>query len=500
MKSIFQIKYLLPVIYFFLGTNLIACEDHKDDNGDNGAEPEETAKDVTLYVTTNTCSYDFEKLTAAFSEKQNMSPTTITLNPATRYQTMDGFGAAVTGSSCYNLLKMTKEDRSKFLKETFSPAEGMGHSYIRISIGCSDFSLSEYTCWDNKDAGFALTSEENDYVIPILKEILAINPSIKILGSPWTCPRWMKVNNLTDLKSFESWTSGQLNPAYYPDYAGYFVKWIQAFELSGIPIYAVTPQNEPLNRGNSASLFMGWQEQRDFVKNALTPQFKSSGLKTKIYLFDHNYNYDNMGDQNDYPIRIYDAGIDDELVAGSAYHSYGGNRAELLDIHDKYPNKELIFTETSIGTWNDGRNLSVRLMEDMLEVALGTVNNWCKAVIVWNLMLDSERGPNREGGCRTCYGAVDIDRSNYKTITRNSHYYIIGHLSSVVKPGATRIGTSGYSAAGVVYSAFENTDGTYAFVLLNNTSESKKITLDDGQHHFSYEAPSKSVISYQWKK
>jgi glucosylceramidase len=139
-------------------------------------------------------------------------------------------------------------------------------------------------------------------------------------------------------------------------------------------------------------------------------------------------------------------------------------------------------------------------MEDMREVALGTVNNWCKAVIVWNLMLDSDRGPNRQGGCQTCYGAVDIDRSNYKTITRNSHYYIIGHLSSVVKPGATRIGTSGYSAAGIVYSAFENTDGTYAFVLLNNTNENKKITLDDGQHHFTYEAPSKSVVSYQWKK
>jgi glucosylceramidase len=500
MKSIFQIKYLLPILGSFWGASMATCEDHKNDNRGNGAKSEETEKDITLYVTTNTRSYDFQKSSVAFSEKQNMSPTTITLNPATRYQTMDGFGAAVTGSSCYNLLKMKKEDRAKFLKETFSPSEGMGYSYIRIAIGCSDFSLSEYTCWDNKEAGFALTSEENDYVIPILKEILAINPATKILGSPWTCPRWMKVNNLTDLKLFESWTSGQLNPAYYPDYASYFVKWIQAFAQAGIPIYAITPQNEPLNRGNSASLFMGWQEQRDFVKNALTPQFKSSGLKTKIYLFDHNYNYDSMNDQNDYPIQIYDAGTDDESVAGSAYHNYGGNKEELLDIHDRYPNKELIFTETSIGTWNDGKNVSVRLIDDMREVALGTVNNWCKAVIVWNLMLDSERGPNREGGCQTCYGAVDIDRSNYKTITRNSHYYIIGHLSSVVKPGATRIGTTGYSASGIIYSAFENTDGTYAFVLLNTTSENKKITLDDGVHHFTYETPSKSVVSYQWKK
>jgi glucosylceramidase len=136
----------------------------------------------------------------------------------------------------------------------------------------------------------------------------------------------------------------------------------------------------------------------------------------------------------------------------------------------------------------------------MREVALGTVNNGCRGVIVWNLMLDSDRGPNREGGCQTCYGAVDIDRSNYAAITRNSHYYIIGHLSSVVKPGAVRIGTSGFSESGFYYAAFENSDGTYAFVLLNSNASPKTITLDDGKQHFSYEVPAKSVISCRWKK
>jgi glucosylceramidase len=492
VKNIFLLGCCLAAPIF------VACDGTKKENSETGTEDEKG--EVTLYVTTANRAYDFKKTAVAFSTTQNMSPTTITLDPSKRYQTMDGFGAAVTGSTCYNLLKMTPDNRAKFLRETFSDAEGMGYSYVRIAIGCSDFSLSEYTCCDTKGIeNFSLTAEENDYVIPVLKEILAINPKIKILGSPWTCPRWMKVNNLTELKPLESWTSGQLNPAFYTDYAVYFVKWIQAFKQAGIPIYSVTPQNEPLNRGNSASLFMSWQEQRDFVKNALTPQLKTAGLDTRIYLFDHNYNYDNMADQNDYPIHIYDAGTDGN-VAGAAYHDYGGDRSELLDIHERYPDKELIFTETSIGTWNDGRNLAERLMKDMQNVALGTVNNWCKAVIVWNLMLDTECGPNRDGGCQTCYGAVDIDRSNYKTITRNSHYYIIGHLSSVVKSGATRIGTSGYTDNSVVYSAFENTDGTYSFVLLNNANENKKITLDDGVHHFSYDIPSKSVVSYQWKK
>jgi glucosylceramidase len=453
---------------------------------------------VTLYVTTNTGSLDFEKQTVHFGGEQ--SSAVITLNPQQRYQTMDGFGAAVTGSSAFNLLQTTPENRAKFLKETFSPTEGMGHSYIRVAIGCSDFSLSEYSCWDDKEAGFALTSEEVDYVIPVLKEILAINPAIKILGSPWTCPPWMKVENLIDLKPFNSWTSGHLNPAYYHDYADYFVKWIQAFTNEGITIYSITPQNEPLNRGNSASLFMGWDEQRDFVRDALLPHFKAAELNTKIYLFDHNYNYDRMEDQFEYPVKIYDAGVTDDLIAGAAYHNYLGNKNELLKIHEKYPDKELIFTEASIGTWNNGRDLSVSLMRDMREIALGTVNNWCRAVIVWNLMLDSDRGPNREGGCRTCYGAVDIDRANFTDITRNSHYYIISHLSAVVKPGATRIESGGYEEPGIVYAAFENTDGSYALVLLNETEENKTITITGGKNFFTYNVPQKAVVSFQWNK
>lgn len=486
--------FILSTLFFSCGS----CNDHNDQEEVEG--PVEETGDVTLYITTANRAYDFKKSAVDFSTTSNMSPNTITLDPATRFQEMDGFGAAVTGSTCYNLMQMTPENRTKFLTETFSHEKGMGYSYVRISIGCSDFSLSEYTCCDTKGIeNFSLQSEELDYVIPILQEILEINPSLKILGSPWTSPRWMKVNNLTDLQPFNSWTSGHLNPAYYDDYATYFVKWIQAFAGFGIHINAITPQNEPLNRGNSASLFMGWDEQRAFVK-VLGPKLVEAGLDTKIYVFDHNYNYDNMSDQVNYPVKIYEDPEANGYITGAAYHNYGGNRMELLNIHNQAPEKELIFTETSIGTWNNGQDLTSRLMDDMTEVALGTVNNWCKAVIVWNLMLDSNRGPNREGGCQTCYGAVDINANDYKTIVRNSHYYIIGHLSSIVKPGATRIKASGYSATGVTYSAFENTDGTYALVLQNDANEPKSITISDGLNHFAYQVPAKSVISYRWNK
>ncbi|WP_308760854.1 glycoside hydrolase family 30 beta sandwich domain-containing protein [uncultured Bacteroides sp.] len=466
-------------------------------------QPTEQTKDVTIYVTNTSRTYDLTKSELGFGTGSNMSPSTVTLTPAIRYQEMDGFGAAITGSTGYNLMQMTQENRTKFLTETFSDKEGYGFSYVRIAIGCSDFSFSEFTCCDEKGLEhFTLPMEDTKYVIPILKEILAINPAVKIMAAPWTCPKWMKVKSLEERVPFDSWTSGQLNPGYYRTYGDYFVKWIQAFEKEGIKIHAVTPQNEPLNHGNSASLFMGWKEACDFIKTGLGPAFKEAGVATKIYVFDHNYNYDNLADQKSYPTKIYDDAEASQYIAGAAYHNYGGNRSELLNIHKLYPNKELLFTETSIGTWNSGRDLEARLLNDMEEIALGTTNNWCRGAIVWNLVLDSDLGPvsPSNGSCKTCYGAVDIDNTNYSKIVRNSHYYLIGHMSSVVKPGAVRIGTTGYTASGVTYSAFENTDGTYAFVLANNNADAKRITVSDGIHYFSYEVPAKAVVSYRWKK
>lgn len=459
------------------------------------------AGEVNMLVTTADRSFDLTAQSLKFDEGSETASAVIRLDTTTRYQTMDGFGAAITGSTAYNLSLMPDSVRRTFLEETFSPQK-YGFSYVRVAIGCSDFSLSDYTCCDQKGIeNFALTTEETKYVIPTLKEILSINPDLKILASPWTCPKWMKVEDLKTRKPYDSWISGQLNPDYYQDYATYFVKWIGAFKQAGVTINALTVQNEPLNRGNSASLFMGWEEQRDFVKTALGPALRKHFPDVKIYAFDHNYNYDNMADQEDYSLKIFSDADAKQYFAGTAFHNYGGNRSELLDVQSKAPDMELVFTETSIGTWNQGRDLSQALTRDMAEVGLGTVNNGCKAVIVWNLVLDSERGPHGgPGACATCFGAVDVDNRTYSEITRNSHYYLLAHLASVVKPGATHIAASGVDEEGVSYSAFENTDGTLAFVLCNDKDEARRFTVTDGSHSFTYEMPAKSVASFRWKK
>jgi len=457
------------------------------------------AEQVRIYTTTTDGTKRME-FSAQKSSRSKLSRH-ITLQPTTTYQEMDGFGYAITYSAAYNLLKMAEADRRTFLTRTFSRTAGYGVSYVRISIGCSDFSSTEYSLCDTPGLeNFRLHSDETQYVIPILKEILAINPDLKIMAAPWTCPKWMKVKSLSERVGYDSWTSGSLNPNHYQTYADYFVRFVQAFAAEGIPIYAVTPQNEPLNKGNCASLYMPWAEEAAFV-NKLAPAFAHAGITTKIYCFDHNYNYDNISSQQDYPIQFYNALDPDmdgrELVVGSAWHDYGGSVTELDDINQKAPDKEVIFTETSIGTWNDGRNLSSRLLTDMKNLVYNTVTRKSKAVMVWNFMLDLNRGPNLDGGCQTCYGAVDIDQNDYHTLTYNSHYYVMAHASLAAMPGARRIGFSVSNApSDVSCVAFQNPDGSYGALVFNQGGSSVQMSMGASSAAYArFTVPAKSIVT-----
>lgn len=456
-----------------------------------------------IYTTSGNRAYSLteEEVTGELSTSKTGS---IRLEVNEENQSIDGFGFALTYSACYNLLKMDKAARTELLKKTYSMTEGYGVSYARISLGCNDFSSTEYSLCDQKGPDgdllkyFRLYKDETDYVIPILKEVLAINPDLKIIAAPWTSPKWMKCKSMSDKSAHDSWTDGHLNPSYYQAYAEYFVKFIEAFRAEGINIYAVCPQNEPLNPGNCASLYMPWNEQASFVQR-LALAFHKAGINTKIYLFDHNYNYDNKSDQQQYPSKIYNVYANKEfdgkeLIVGAAYHNYGGNSDELNNIHNLHPDKELIFTEASIGTWNNGRNLDSSLQDNMLNVGLYTVLKHCRASMVWNFMLDMNRGPNLDGGCQTCYGAIDI-ANDYKSYTLNSHYYTICHLSSVVRPGAVRINTTGWYLDGVTYAAFRNPDGTLALVLYNSTQKELNIRVTDYSVRYPLHVPARAVVS-----
>lgn len=463
-----------------------------------------TAQTAHVLTTDGTRTYSLTESTIDGTADDN-TRSALVPEPQQTYQKVDGFGYAITYSSCYNLLKMSAEARAELLRKTYSMTEGYGVSYARISLGCNDFSSTEYSLCDEKGPDddllqhFRLYTDETDYVIPVLKEILAINPDLKIIAAPWTCPRWMKVRSVNDRTLHNSWTDGHLNPSYYKAYALYFVRFVEAFRQEGINIYAVSPQNEPLNAGNCASLYMPWNEQASFVRQ-LAPIFAEADLTTKIYLFDHNYNYDGKESEQQYPAKIYKLFEDKdfagkELIVGAAYHNYGGSTDELNVIHDLYPDKELLFTEASIGTWNNGRNLDSSLADNMVNVGLQTMLKHCVGSLVWNFMLDWNRGPNLDGGCQTCYGAVDIS-NDYQTYTLNSHYYVMAHLSAVVRPGAVRIGTSGWHMDGVTLAAFHNPDGTIGIVAYNANQRALKFNIADGTHRYTgISLPARAVVS-----
>lgn len=453
-------------------------------------EVDDSPADITAYISSDNGQYKLAKSYLGFNnEVEGRVNGTITLKPTSEKQEIDGFGFAITGSAAYNLLKMSETDRKTLLTQVFSPKVGAGCSYVRIPIGCSDFSLSEYTCCDKEGIqNFALTDEETKYIIPVMKEILKINPDVKVISAPWTAPRWMKTNGW--------WTDGSLKTECYDDYARYFVKWIQAFESNGIKIHAITPQNEPLNRGNSASMYMSWEEQRDFIKKSLGPAIKADAPGTKIYVYDHNYNYDNVWGQDHYPAKIYQDRDAAQYITGSAFHNYGGDASEMTYIHNQNPDKELIFTEWTAGTWSWPGVGMEAITTDAKALIFDVVNNWGKGSIVWNLLLDSDRGPYRPGGCSTGNGAVDVSKSDYKTLTYNSFYYVICNAALAVDAGSKNIATSG-GVSNVNCVAFKNSDG-YSVILMNTSDEQRNVTVKEGDHSFIAALPPKSLATYRW--
>jgi glucosylceramidase len=416
------------------------------------------------------------------------------------FQSVDGFGLAITQASCYNLLKMSPADRTAFLTEVFDRERGMGSSLIRVCIGGSDFSMDEFTWCDEPGLEhFAVHPLDEQYLFPVLDEIFAINPDVQIIASPWSAPLWMKVGE-DGRTPHNQWFAGHLGEAYYQDYAKYFVRWIQEMERRGYPIMAVTLQNEPLNRGNSMSTYMSWQEQSNFIKWAIGPAFAAAGLKTKVLVFDHNYSYDGNSGQQDYPVHIFEDPEAGRYVQGSAWHNYGGNVSVLDGVHARFPDKEIYFTEASIGTWN--YSFEDCLINDFRDVFLGTLGRWGKGVTLWNLMLDYQGKPFRPRGCSTCYGAVSIDASDYSlnSVVRNSHYYDVAHCSKVLQPGAVRLGTSGYSAAGLTYQLYRNPDGSYAALILNETGSDALLNFVTDNYAVACRIPPRAIQSVTWSE
>ena len=490
-------------------------------------KPEVVIKDVVAYVTTADSKQQFAKTSFDFAKPGSMSPNQVTYDKTSlAAEPVDGFGLAVTTAAAYNLLKMAPADRTAFLEETFSREKGAGMSLIRVAIGASDFCLDDNYTWCDTPGleNFAVHSEDATYLFPVLKEIYAINPDVKIIGSPWSCPQWMKANMpggnswdvskfnvpVTDETTYKSWTGGRLKPSCYDDYAEYFVKWIQTMEKEGFDILGITMQNEPLNPGNSMSLVMPWQDQKEFVK-VLGPAMDKAGLAdVEILLFDHNFNYDNKEGQDNYPLNIYADAEAYKWADGSAWHNYGGSVTELSEIYKTYPEKKIYFTEASIGTWIGGYEdrwdfnfLSNCVVPDFSTMFLGVLARGGRGSVLWNLMLDDKKGPYsmHDGSCKTCYGAVTINSGDYKTIVKNSHWFDCAHASVALKPGARKMAHKSFTLpSGIELQMYLNPDNTVGALICNNSGKEQDFVFASTKHTVKYKVPAKSIASLLWQE
>ena len=426
-----------------------------------------------IFMTTQDQSVLFEEMPVVKAK----ASACITISDTKSGRPVAGFGPALTGASCYNLLRMPQAERTALLKELFDPAEGLGMSLVRCSIGASDFSVDEDFTWCDTPGleHFAVHPEDRDYLFPILREVYAINPELRIIGSPWSCPKWMKQESVEDPTPHPEWRGGSLMKACYADYARYFVRWIETMQAEGFSIFAVTPQNEPLHAGNSMSLYMTWEEQSAFVGTALGPALREAGLDTRILVFDHNYNYDRIADQKDYPLHIFADTLATRYSAGSAWHNYGGKVSELDHIRAAAPDKEIYFTEASIGSWN--YDFPKCLIRDFKSIFLGTLARGGQGVTLWNLALDEHNRPFRPRGCSTCYGVITVSSEDASILSRNSQYYDLAHCSKVVKPGAEMLSCSGPDASGLEYLAFANPDGSTGVLILNESDADQILSL-----------------------
>jgi glucosylceramidase len=323
-------------------------------------------------------------------------------------------------------------------------------------------------------AHFSIDREKQD-LIPILKKIVALNPSIKILGSPWSAPLWMKTKN--------SFVGGSLKPEYYSAYANYFVKYIQAMKAEGISIDAITPQNEPLHGGNNPSMVMQATEQATFIKDHLGPAFVAAGITTKIIAYDHN------ADRPDYPLAILNDPAAKPFVDGSAFHLYGGSITALTQVHNAHPDKHVYFTEQWVG---GPGNFSGDLQWHVENLVIGATRNWSRNVLEWNLAADPGYQPHTPGGCSSCLGALTIGA----TVTRNVSYYIIAHGSKFVRPGSVRIGSN--NAGSIVTVAFKNPAGKKVLIALNKGTNTESFNIKFNGKMVATSLNGGAVGTYVW--
>ena len=353
---------------------------------------------------------------------------TIEIDDSRAFQPIEGFGFSLTGGSAYLLAGLAAADRADLLQELFGLTDAsVGLSCLRLSVGASDLGWRAYSYWDLEPgtadpdlAHFNLATCDPE-VVPVLQQILRINPDVKIIASPWSAPSWMKSNG--------SFVAGSLKPEYYSAYARYLVKYVETMRGHGIHVSAMTPQNEPQNPRNEPSMVMTATEQAEFIKGFLGPELRKGAPETEILCWDHNC------DGADYPLTVLGDAEARAYIGGVAWHLYNGSPEAMSQVRAQYPEKKVYFTEQWVSAHDDFMGA---LRWHTKNIVIGTLRNWSRTALEWNLASDPEYALHTPGGAVGALGGVTVGA----TIKRNAGYYLMAHSARFIRPGAVRVYSS----------------------------------------------------------
>ena len=424
-----------------------------------------------------------------FQTKQTANPLTIKIDDSVKYQRVQGFGAAMTDSSAWLINQLSTADRTKLMQELFDRSTGIGLSMVRSPMGATDFNASGNYSYDDMAAGqtdatLSNFSVQHDaaYIIPALRQALSLNPSIKILATPWSPPGWMKTS--------DSMVEGTLKSEYTSALADYFVKFIQAYRKAGVPISYISPQNEPMGTPSWPGMFLSAYQESQVIQE-IGQAFEANGISTKILAWDHNW------DVPSYPETIFSDPAASKYAAGTGWHIYSGNPSYQTLVHNDYPGKETYITEATGGLWQGNTQTA-------FDDALGTwiidgMRNWANGVMLWNIALDPDMGPlnSDTNGIPMCRGLVTIDPAGGK-VSYNVDYHALAHASRFVKPGAHRIYSNTFGDGSIENVAFRNPDGSKVLIAYNSGSAAKTFSVADGTQSFDYTLNAGGAVTFTY--
>jgi O-glycosyl hydrolase len=451
-----------------------------------GAPPSRAGTPVQVWLSDVSDEKWLEKQPdVAFEAKQTTNPLAIKVDDSVKYQEITGFGAALTDSSAWVINELPADSRDDLMKNLFDPVDGAGLNMIRVPMGASDFTASEFYSYDDLPKGetdptlsnFSVAHDEA-YIIPQLQQALALNPGIKFTATPWSPPGWMKTSD--DL------VGGSLKKEYEPVLAQYFVKFIQAYGEAGLPIHYVTPQNEPQAAPSWPGMEMTPAQQARVVKE-MGDAFAANDISTEILSWDHNW------DVPSYPEAVYNDPASADYAVGAAWHIYSGSPIYQTFAHNDYPDKRNYLTEATGGTYQ--ATAEVAFHDAFNTWVIDNMRNWGNGVMLWNIALDPEGGP--VSGIPLNRGLVAADPQT-GDVSYNGEYNALAHASKFVEPGAHRIYSNSFGAGSVENVAFQNPDGSKVVLAYNDSDESQTISIADGTQSFDYTLEAGNAVTFTY--